>query len=502
MYNLNEAFEEYLSSDEETFYLPPGNIELRESLFRGTLNRDINIVGREASHVKLTEVPLINVSSPIRTKIEYQASIERGQADLSINSKRIRVGDIVELSSPVLGELSWKYKKMEAHIVSKVTPGKVYLEDGFNFNYKANEGVILNIRKPIKVNVSNLSIETSNSKSRGKAMIVRGCKVKMSNLRSTGTNLIKKDDFMSCQACVDSSFDDIDLQDYRYGLLINNSRDILVKNIHADDTNHAVAPSTWSTNVTIDGYTGTNTVTDAHMGFDVTYKNVDVECGDAYFNCRSLGVTMENCKFRSTKKDPKTKIYIGVVALTDEQEYLRDEYDIVLKNVDWVHDVLGSNGLTISKCRNFVVEDCRTHLISTKGFCGSVNIRNSEIGSFKCYDSNFNIEGSTFDGALMPKGGPAGPIACSYSGEGTIYDTVFKDYRGKSLLAYIHGVKTSLKFEDCTFSSFADMAAKTGKSSSTYTGVQFKNCTFENKRFIEDRRFSSSSIGKLRQRED
>ena len=466
--------------------LEKGTYDLSGPIYDGILKKDLKIIGEKGTELKCEDYFAWFKSTD--TKVTVIKSIKRGDSHVSINHfGRAKEGDLLFVLSDKPGELSWKYKKGDLHRISKIKGKKIELESKFNFPYNAKaEKLTCLLYRPVTIELENLAFQfpKSNKRRYHMAMRIDGAIVKGKNLSFIDKfSKQSADNFLAFHFCKDVLLENINFEGKAYGALINYSRDFKAKNTTSKNCIHSYAPATWSTNLYFDGIRGTNTAIDAHPSFNVHYNDVDIHTGKGYFNCRALGVKLTNCKFRADHSYKGDKTQIAYLSMAPEFEKYYYEYDVTLENVNWIHPLTSLNGLNIFKARNVTFINCKSHMISTFSFCDNVVVKNSEIGKFKCYDGDFTIGNTTFNGKLQGVAQPDYAITFSYVGNAYVKDCKFINYNTRSsyLIDYIHSAdKSNITFENCTIESFKGVINKFGEKQKQYNGVVFKNSTLKN----------------------
>jgi len=481
------AFDALLNKGGKELHIPKGKYYISAPVVKNaTVNHDIKIIGEPGTTI-ICKGDFIWLSAGFDKDKKLQKDIKRGAKEVYLNStKGIQIGDILILNSNKEGEKGWRYKKSENHRVKNIIKdGLVVLETTVNFPYELlKEKVRVTSYRRKNITLENLNFEFSeSSKSKfGIGLRFDGFSIMGQKLSFKSKLKEQKGSLVHFVNCNNVDISDVYMEGVTYGLLFGNSRNINIKNTTANNCMHPFVPATWSSDLTFDKLRGKDIVIDAHPSFDVWYNDVDIDMGDNYFNCRALGVKLTNCKFKAGKKANSPSIGIGMTTLPKEYRFLLREYDVILKNVEWLHTLNQRNGLVIHSARKFLIENCKTHGVATGHFCGEILIKNSSIGMFQCYDNNFTLKNVIFDGSLQRVDKPKFAISTSFSGKALIEDCTFKNYDKdySSFFNYIHSPDSEIVFKNCKISNFKNWVGKLGYEKKDYTGLVFDNCTIEN----------------------
>jgi hypothetical protein len=490
----SEAFRisfEVANSDpnRDSIFIPSGTYYLSTPIPKMILKYSITVLGDTDTRI-ICEQGFGWFMSPEESNIELSKPALRGDEELSfVNTALLGVGDVVCLFADTEVENAWHYPKSDNHRITEVLSEEeiLLLNEPLNFDYYPDkEKIIIKIYHTKNIYFQNIEFVLNSKADKKPLMGIRldGLSCYFNNILIIDPNLKKNNSFIGLYNCNQVGLKDIWIEGAMYGVLINNSRDFIAKDTYVENSVHPYAPATWSDGIFIDSLVAFNASIDAHPSFNVSYKNVDQYSDSQYFNCRALGVTLENCSFSAGSK-PKGKVYIGMNTLNPEFKWMMREYDVNIKNVDWVHSDMGYNGLNISSARTLVIEQCTTHAISTTYFCDSILIRNSRIGRFRCYDNNFLILNTLFDGSLLSKESPKYAISVSYSGTSIIDGCDFINYENKdaSLINYIHSPLSELIFRNCKIGKFDYFVKNVSNPSRKYEGIIFRNTEIDPQNF-------------------
>lgn len=461
----------------KNIYIKKGKYYLSSQFLSGVINMDINLIGEDGvvfyCNKRIIDVSAPSVLQKTRVSLKKGISVMNNpfRKDIDFNDDIFCV-----LIDDGLVEKAWKYKKGEMLSVKKITRNKIEFNEKSLFPY-SNVRIKLYESRSIALKNIEFVINYKSSFVDGGLMKFEGCKLTLENVKTTDLNKDKKKNFLLANNCNNTLVKEFEIEGYQYGVILNYSLNARFLNIKSDHTLHPIVPATFSKNIYTDKLTGTDTAIDAHPSFNITYKNVNIDKGG--FNCRSFGVYMENCVF--TNPEFTNKTYLGVTSLTDEFKYLAKEYDIVLKNVDWVIKRKGVNGLHIKDARRFNVQNCITHQVSIEGNASEIKISDSKIGRFQNSQTNCVIENTIFDSKLQQLFKPIPPLSFSRTGSAKIVNCEFKGYENTFLISYLHSpLKSSLTFRNCQFGEFKDWINKFGSKTKEYKNIHFENCDFVN----------------------
>jgi hypothetical protein len=383
---------------------------------------------------------------------------------------------LVKFNSTDIVESGWKYTANDLMAIDHISGTSVTFFDSLNFDYQPSSSILLAYQQG-GIGFKNIKFNLSQQLSF--AMAFTGMKVAFENcslfykLKKSMSSAINLTDCYNVRVHDFTFNGEID-----YGFLINGSRNVEFKQIHSKDVIHPIVPATFTTNVRVEGFFGDNSMIDAHPSFLVHYKDVVVLNGSSFWNCRALGVVLENCFFQIQENVNSESLYIGVVGLTESYDYLYNEYDVVCKNVTWVHSDLMFNGLHVHKCRDFLVENCKTHAISTGVAIRRFEVKHSSVGRIYCADSNFHVTDTEFDATLQMRSEILPPLSASYDGVIVIDRCTFNGYESTDLFRYLQSPDTEVNFTSCTFGGFRGFAKFPLVSQDQYKKISMRDCRF------------------------
>jgi hypothetical protein len=99
----------------------------------------------------------------------------------------------------------------------------------------------------------------------------------------------------------------------------------IFKVLHSKDVVHPVATSHVYNKCLVEDFYGDNSMIDAHPSFNVQYRNAITINSEGIWNCRAIGVVLEDCDFQVKSDVQSHDLYLGVVGLTEPYSYLYDE---------------------------------------------------------------------------------------------------------------------------------------------------------------------------------
>lgn len=472
------------NSNIDSIVFKAGTYNVKSKLYDGVLTRDISIIGDGKVTINVTK-EFIQLQSPKILEGKIIQNLSRG-------SKVIKVKDALPISylnnsllffirSDSSVEEGWKYKKGELQEITFFKGETLSLKDGLKFNYAYSENAQIHIYDSKKIILKNIDFKVNCESNWSYDNVIRtdGCRIFAEDITINNCYNERKGWFWGMYYCNDIFVNDFNCNNISYGLVMNYCKNVVVKNIISNNTEHPIVPATFTQNVYVSNLRGENTNIDAHPSFDVHYNDIDIDTGLDLFNCRSYGVTLTNCNFRCSSDNDRSSIYIGGIALKKEYEFLYDEFDIILKNVRWKHKIIGFNGLTVNRCNKFIVDSCETHMISTGNFIKSVEISNSKIGYFKCYDTNFKITNSKFIRSLQNLKITKPPLACSFSGSAEIVNCDFNGYNDY-LLEFVSGPNSKILFKGCNIIGIQELVKQFQFPTNNYSNIEFINCELPN----------------------
>jgi len=381
---------------------------------------------------------------------------------------------LIKFNSTDIVELAWKYTANDLMAIDRMDSTTVYFKDSLNFAYQPKATSLIAYQYS-RVAFKNIQMVVEKQISqvlflKGMVSVFQNCGLEYhsSDPMITTINLLDNYNIKVCNFRFDGSM--------HYGFLINGSRNVHIKNIYSHNVVHPVAPATFTTNVLVEDFYGDNSVIDAHPSFMVKYKDAIIVNATDYWNCRAIGVVLENCNFQVSKDAPSQEIYLGVETLSDAYSYLYDEYDVICKNVKWETVDKGFNGLHVHKCRDFIVDHCSTHAISTGAPIHRFEVKNSKTGRVYCADSNFSVCKTEFSADMQRRGDIQPPLSASYGGTINIDRCTFTGYDNVELFKYLQSPDTEVNFNACVFHDFKGFARYPLASMAEYKKIKMDNC--------------------------
>ncbi len=485
--NIIKSIEAAISERLDTLFIPKGDYFIDNEMKKPfILHKSLVIKGEKGTKIRCNK-NFIKLESEGKKTFELLQPLSRGDSTIRLTQNRtIREGDILIITSNIIAELGWNYVKKDNHKIKKINPdGSISLFSSLNFPYNPHtETLKIEIYSPNSLTLVDLDFEFNfTPKGLNYGINLRGL-----SFIGKGLSLINKGHpgigaLIQILDGYDVNISTVLLQNVLYGCVLSNVRDCYAYQTIVYDCRHPYVPANWADNLTFDKINGTNSTIDAHPSFNITYKNVNINTGDDFFNCRALGVTLINCIFRPNIDYNFKAVALGMVTLTKEFEYLYYEYDVILNNVEWVHNSKEYNGLHVNKVRKFHVINSKTHKVSTGAECKEVLIENTQLGQFSCASGSFEIKNSVFDAKLVKGFVPLYAIDCRSSGLGIIQNTNFNNYNKlKSyLLNHLQYPKHSrLSFKNCRIDNFKGIARTFKDKNQVYKGVEFTDCLLEN----------------------
>jgi hypothetical protein len=328
-------------------------------------------------------------------------------------------------------ESAWNYTSNDISEVTEWEGNCARLRDRLNFCYSV-ERTQVTVYEPARIVVEGIHFaggvgSASFMVLTGVRPVFRDCSF-VANSASPQHNLVR---LVNCYNVVAEA---IKIQgEATYGFLINGSRHVRFSQIDSEGCLYPIVPSSFSSQVFIDGLEGRGSVIDAHPSFDVRYRNVTIREGKYYWNCRALGVTLEHCRFDVVPGIFDNSMYIGVVNLRPEYAYLYDRFDVTCRDVRWMYEDQGFNGLHVHHCRDFTVEDSWTHSISTGVRIRRMVVRGCRIGRLYGGGDMTVIEDSEFAGGLQKRMELLSPLRLDFDGMAVVRDCHFGGYGMRSL---------------------------------------------------------------------
>lgn len=471
--------------DYDSIFFEAGLYNINNTIFLGSLKKNLFIQGI-GNVIFNTATAIMDVYSENLLEFQYIGEIKRGTDKISIpNEINFKLEDnndyFLKISTKTNIENNWKYDKGELIPINKISKNSILLKDSVFFDYFNNDKIVFSIYKPQTVEINNIVFKTNKQNNWDyKALIYsNSVNLKVNNLNIENNLKEQKGKFIICTYCNDSQFKNLQFKNLTYGITLSYGYNSLFDSIIGNNVIHPIVPAVFSKNIYVTNFKGNNTAIDAHLAINVSYENIDINTGLTYFNCRAFGVKLKNVVIRCYRNASGDSVYLGIPSLFKEYEHYRNDYDIILENVDWQHKLIGYNGLHVQKCRDFIVNNCTTHSVSTGSFIRNFIINNSDIGYFKCYDSNFKITNTNFDGRLQNNQNTIPPINCSFSGEATITDCKFLNYN-TALIGFISSPNTKLTFKNCKLNSINSFCDDFQYPDRKYNQIQFENCTLPN----------------------
>lgn len=393
---------------------------------------------------------------------------------------------LLRFSSNDTVEIAWNYTAGDLVRVSKTDGNSVTIYDSLNFSYEPLTSRLTGY-KAAWMGFEGIHFQTVGKATQllsftGLGLFFKNCTFENSSdvIIPSMVNIYNSGDVKVEESKIKGEAD--------YGFLINGSRNIYFKNIRSSTCMEPIAPATWTTNVNVENLVCKGSVIDSHPSFQVSYKNIRIKQGDNYWNCRALGVNLENCYFRVKNSNKGNSIYIGMETLRKKYEYLYDEFDVICKNVNWIHKDFGYNGLHVHRCRDFLLTNCVSHTISTGDRIRNFEIRDSKVGRVFCADSNFKIYNTNFSASLEGLSEIVPPLSCSYDGQAIIESCSFRGYHNTWLFKYIQSKNTEILFDKCKFGKMKGFVQKAYAPLDSYKSIVMKveNSSNRTRRMFSD----------------
>lgn len=469
--SMESALSSSLPIDTLKFLLGPGVISIGHLITLNDVDRHIIFEGNGQTRIHLSS-PWLNLRAK-ETRISLQRNAERNEDQIKVHDEIIDQGSLIALRSEDIVESAWSYKQTDVVQVDRIERDIVFLEDSLNFSYKAGNSE-LKMYSPASVTFRNIHFELALPV--GYGVSLRGMGVTFKNCSVTYAEEKDLPVFASLYDCSPVQIIDCDIYgNITYGFLMNSCSEVYVKNIISEKCIHPLVPAYWTSQMVVDGFKGKGSVIDAHPSLDVTYKNVQVTEGLNYWNCRALGVKLIDCDFEVLPGISSPSLYIGVLALNKDYEFMYDEYDVLCSNVKWKYKDQGFNGLHVHKCRDFMVENCETHEVSTGAPIQRFEVINSRLGRLACADSNFKISGCVFRKSWQNTDTYTSPLSCSYDGTAIIENCAFFGYDDQYLFNYIQSTQTRITFRNCDFNKLKGFVRKSYQPKSAYKEIKIYN---------------------------
>jgi len=313
------------------------------------------------------------------------------------NASTVSVGDIITLygtnATYARPESAWGYQAFDTRKVMKVVGNVIHFDGEANLLYTvATDDVLVwhFVAPRVQIQDLHFSVVDDSGTGSGDAFIrIQGCTGKFSRLSFYGDRSVNLRP-IDMLGCVDFVVEDCRFERGHYGLSIEYSRNILVKNIvGVNYVAHVVVPATWSSDITIDGMVLDNCDAgiDSHPAIRITYRNVKQT--NAYApNVRAVGVKIENCEFIRRENIEDSQIYfaigLGYTTINSKYGHLLTDYDIELENVTWLPpgyaSVDNSAQMTMS-CRRMTVKNCQLSGLIIEGHVAEgIHVSNCRLG--------------------------------------------------------------------------------------------------------------------------
>lgn len=313
------------------------------------------------------------------------------------DASTVAVGDIITLygtnTTYARPESAWGYQAFDTRKVMKVVGNVIHFDGEANLLYTvATDDVLVwhFVAPRVQIQDLHFSVVDDLGTGSGDSFIrIQGCTGKFSRLSFYGdrSSSLRPIDMLGC---VDFVVEDTRFERGHYGLSIEYSRNILVKNIvGVNYVAHVVVPATWSSDITIDGMILQNCDAgiDSHPCIRVTYRNVK-QANATSPNVRAVGVTIENCEFIRREDITDSQMYfaigLGYTTIAPKYGHLLTDYDIHLENVTWLPPgyvpVDNSAQMTMS-CRRMTVKNCQLSGLIIEGHVvEGVSVTGSRLG--------------------------------------------------------------------------------------------------------------------------
>ncbi len=472
-----------------------GRYQVHRPIRLDNMQSDIFISGEEGVEIIVQNSDFISIwPKPVTTRLRSKAF--RNEQKLVVDPYRsLQVGDVVHLFSSSPWEEAWGFTENDIHLVASIDGSHVGLNDKLLFNYEpANEDVQVECYKPYALTLEQLKITMLKRKSaeqRFSAITARAVKLKLRQIiisdASGGKPLHVG---VNISRCPEVSFSDMKFQNLEYGFLMNYCRDIVGRNIKAENCRHGIVPTNACVNVDIKNLEGRDCqgVMDSHMSFNVHYDSVTDINATQFSNCRALGVRVTNSTFNVIPEYQQNFSYWSAQGLTPEYRSIYDEYDVYLEHVDWVHEQPTEfNGLAVNSCRNLYVTKCKTHNLSLYGkLSGHALITDSQLGNIRVNSHSVTLNNCVFDGSLNH----STKYVLRLSGKGkTILDSVtVQNYDPKSTFLFSNFYNTS-DYNGVTIKNSNIQELKAWTDAMTYPGLKYDGLRIEKsniERFIDD----------------
>lgn len=411
---------------------------------------------------------LFNIQAPT-CQLELNQMIPRHSKQLEASGSCDNIS-LLRIKSDKIVESAWNYTAGDLVRVQRWDKGVLSFTDSLNFAYEPGGAQVFGYKH---CSIGMQGIEFTYNADRGYMFSFTGVTLSITrcDFKYAGEKQIPA--FVTVYDCEPVKLSQLEmLGKVDYGFLINGSRNVWCTDIRSEECIHPIVPATWTTNVNVRGLYCIGSVIDAHPSFYVTYQDVTIERGEGYWNCRALGVRLENCYFDVVGGVADESLYLGVLALKEDYAFLNSEYDVYCSNVNWLHQDYMFNGLHVHQCRDFIVDGCRTHAISTGDKIRNFKVTNSTIGRLYCSDSNFEVRNTVFDASLQQREIVIPPLSCSYDGTMIIDQCTFTGYDSTYLFRYIQSGFTELHMTNTNISLVKGLAERTYLPHEDYTRFQ------------------------------
>lgn len=448
----------------DTIFIEAGEYNINETIYKGVINSDIVIkgIGEVRLNVKKN---VFYFMSPVIYNEKTTSVINRGDkfinSDHGLNNKLNLENLRLLLFSSDYVEEGWKYKKGEIQHIIDFNKKGIQIQDSVMFNYCLNEKANIIIYESKNITLANITFIVNSDKSWDYDQVVRtdGCRVNAYSIKVVNGLEEKKGLFWGMYYCTDIKVKNFSIKNFEYGIGLDYCKNIRIDSVNSVNTHHAIVPACFTQNVYVNHVRGKNTTIDGHPSINLHYNDVNVYTDMDYFNCRSLGVKITNSVFTCNPNNEIESIEIGLTSLREEYKYLYNQYDIIFDNVTWLHKVKSFNGIHVNFCRNFIVKNVRTHMVSTGSFIKNVMLDSSNIGYFKGYDSNFTIQNTKFDKNLANSAKIRYPLFSSFDGQANIINCTFTNY-DYELFEFISSPDTKITIKNSDLGTLTGLVKK------------------------------------------
>jgi len=313
------------------------------------------------------------------------------------DASTVSPGDIIVLygtnATYARPESAWGYQAFDTRKVMKVVGNVIHCDGEANLLYTVSTDDVLVWRFTApRVHIQDLHFSVVDDLGTGSGdsfIRIQGATGSFRNLSFYGdrTDQLRPIDMLGC---VDFVVENCRFERGHYGLSIEYSRNILVKNIvGVNYVAHVVVPATWSSDITVDGMILQNCDAgiDSHPAIRVTYRNVKQT--NAYApNVRAVGVTIENCEFIRREDITDSQIYfaigLGYTSINPKYGHLLTDYDISLENVTWLppgYVPVDNCAQVTMSCRRLTLKNCFLSGVVIEGHAiEGVHVSNCRLG--------------------------------------------------------------------------------------------------------------------------